>query len=115
MTPDGHEQRDWLPTPAQYGRRSTSSKEAPEGVLVALELSIRQYIKKPREKIESHGALLYSDRMEFATLPPSYRINYFGIKGSLEPIATSPAPCKTFSTCRARAAIVFEVAFATAL
>jgi len=77
-------------------------------------LPIRLYIKKPREKIKSHGAFLHSGRMAFAILSPNYRTYCFGIKGSLEPIATSPAPCKKFSTCRARAAIDFEVAFATA-
>ncbi len=53
-------------------------------------LPIRLSIKKPREKIKSHGAFLHSGRMEFATLSPSYRTDYFGIKGILEPITTSP-------------------------
>jgi len=40
------------------GSRSISSRKAPEGILVASELTIRRYVKKPREKIKAHGAFV---------------------------------------------------------
>ena len=70
--------------------------------------------KKPHKKIKAYRAFVYSAQDEVRYLSPSCQTDYFGIKGSLEPIATSPTPCKKLSTCRARAAIDFEVAFANA-